>query len=436
MRIPHIKGIATSAKQWLFNLSIIQKLALIIIVVGIGWFGLRPWVLGMQEQDPQYQTAQAQNGTLITSVSASGTVSSMGGANITTSATGVVKDVRVKNGDTIVAGSTIATLTLDGASLQKQTAAWASYLSAQNAVNAAKSKMNSLQAALFEASEAFTNGAGTDDPDTNDPQYIIERANWLQAEANYTQQAAVIRQTEAALSSAWLSYAQTSATITAPISGTVSNLTLTPGTPIAGGSSTAATNNSTTPQSYGSIVLWGGKPQAAVNISEIDVTAVAVDQKATLTLDAFPDKTFTGKITAINTNGSVSSGVTGYPVTITFDTGMQTMYPNMAVSATIITAVKDNVILVPSSAVQTSNGQSTVRVRNNDQVTSVPVEIGQSNDTQTEIVSGISEGDTIVTGQTTSSATSTQTTTSPFGNTRGGFGGAFGGGGGQIRIQR
>lgn len=429
-----IKGAVISAKDWFFKLSLLKKLVLIAVVAGIGWFGMGPLVARTQEQEPQYQTAQAQNGTLITSVSASGTVSAAGSANITTSATGVVKDVRVKNGDTVATGDTIATLTLDQTSLQKQTAAWASYLSAQNAVNAAKSKMNSLQAALFEASEAFTNSAGTDNPNTSDPQYIIQRANWLQAEANYTQQAEVIRQTEAALSSAWLSYAQTSATITSPISGTVSNLTLTPGTSISGG--TTSTNTSTTSQSYGSIVLPGANPQTVVNVSQIDVTKVAVGQKATLILDAFPDKTFTGKITAINTNGSISSGVTSYPVTITFDTGMQTMYPNMAVSATIITGVKDNVLLVPSGAVQTSNGQSTVRMMNNGQVTSVPVEIGQSNDTQTEIVSGISEGDTVVIGQTTSSATTTQTATSPFGNTRGGFGGAFGGGGGQIRIQR
>lgn len=426
-----MKRPAVWAKQRFFALPWVTKLILVALVVAIGWFGIRPLIAETQEEQPEYQTAQAEKGTLITSVSATGSVSSLGGANVTTNASGVVKEVRVKNGDTVAAGDTIAILTLDQASLQKQTAAWASYLSAQNAVNTAKSKMNSLQAALFEASDAFTNGAGTDDPKTDDPQYIIERATWLQAEANYTQQAAAIRQTKAALSSAWLSYAQTSATITAPISGTVSNLTLTAGTPIA--ATTSNTNSTTTAQSYGSIVLSGGNPQAIVNVSEIDVTTIAVDQKTTLTLDAFPDKTFTGKVTAINTNGSVSSGVTNYPVTITFDTAMPTMYPNMAVSATIITGIKDTVILVPSAAVQTSNGQSTIRIMKDNQVNAVTVEVGQSNATQTEIVSGIAEGDTVVTGQTTSTTTSTQTTTSPFGTTRGG---AFGGGGGQIRIQR
>ena len=155
----------------------------------------------------------------------------------------------------------------------------------------------------------------------------------------------------------------------------------------------------------------------------------------TLTLDSHPDKTFTGKVSIVNTNGSVSSGVTTYSAIITFDTAVDTIYPNMAVNATIITNVKSSVILVPSGAVQTTDGQSTVRVIRSGQVTSVPVEVGDANDTQTEIISGINEGDTIVTGQTGSVTTgSTGAATSPFGNTRGGFGGA--GGGSQMFIQR
>lgn len=427
-------------KDLFLKQSLIKKVLIIGIIVAIGWFGVKPVIVGSQQQQVQYQTAQAEKGTLISNVTASGSVTSGGSATITTSVTGIVKELYVKNGDTVNQGDTIAILTLDQSSLQKQTAAWASYLSAQNSVNAAKSKMNSLQAALFTASEAFTNGAGTDNPTTSDPQYIIERAEWLQAEANYTQQAAIIRQAEVAMSSAWLSYAQTSGTITSPISGIVSNLTLNPSMSISGSSSTTSTNGTSTSTSttLGSILLPEGKPQATINLSEIDVTKVAVGQKVTLTLDAFPDKTFTGKISSINTNGSVSSGVTTYPTTITFDTTVDTIYPNMAVNATIITDIKNNVILVPSGAVQTSDGASTVRVMRNSQATPVQVEVGGSNDTQTEILSGVNVGDTVITGQTGSTTTgSTGAATSPFGNTRGGFGGASApGGGGQMFIQR
>lgn len=441
------KSLATSKLQWFLKASLLIKIIIIAVIIGIGWFGIGPVIVGNAQQEVQYQTAQAEKGTLITSVTASGTVSSGSSASITSSATGIVQEVYVANGDTVSEGDPIAIIQLDKNSLQQQTQSWASYLSAQNNLNAAKSKMNSLQAALFEANQKFVTGTGADDSGVthDDPQYIIEHATWLQAEADYKNQANVIKQTEAALSSAWLSYSQLSPTITAPMSGVVNNLSITPGLIISGSSgnqgSTTATNGSTTgntsgsSNSIGTITLEGGTPQVIVNLTEIDVVKVKPGQKVTLTLDAFPDKTFTGRVSAVNTSGSVSSGVTIYPTTIAFDTTVATIYPNMAVNATIITDVKSNVILVPSAAVQTTNGQSTVRVMREGQITPVTVEIGDSNDTQTEIVSGINEGDEIVTGQTGTSMPGSTGATSPFGNTntRGGFGGA---GGGQFMQRR
>lgn len=438
-----IFGKTVLVKNLFLKQSLITKIIIIAIIAAIGWFGIKPLIAGNQQQQIQYQTSLAEKGTLITSVTASGTVSSGSSASITSKATGIVQEIYVKNGDTVLEGDPIALIKLDKNSQQQQIQAWASYLSAQNSLNSAKSKMNSLQAALFEANQEFVTGSGAEDSDVakDDPQYIIENAKWLQAESDYNNQANVIKQAEAALSSAWLSYSQLSATITAPMSGNISNLSITPGLTISGSSSTSTTGSTDSStgssQSVGTITLENGTPQASVNLTEIDVVKVKPGQKVTLTLDALSDKTFTGKISAINTNGSVSSGVTTYPTTITFDTSLDTIYPNMAVNATIITNVKGSVILIPSSAIQTTNDQSTVRIMRNGQITSVPVEIGDANDTQTEIISGVNVGDTVVTGQTGGSTTSGSTgTTSPFGNTRGGFGGAGGGGGGQMFIQR
>lgn len=393
-------------------------------------------IFGPKNNQVQYQTAIAERGTLISSITASGNVSTGNSASITTSATGIVKDVYVKNGDIVNQGDSIAEINLDTSSEQKQEAAWANYLAAQNTLNSAKAKMNSLQSALFTANQKFVNDTGIANPITDDPKYIIERADWLQAEADYNNQKGVITQAEAALSSAWLAYSQTSEIITAPMSGTVSNLTLTYGSSISGNNSTTGSTNSSTnsntassPQSYGSIILQGGETQATVNLTEIDVTKAEVGQKATITMDAFPDKSFTGKVVSINTNGSVSSGVTTYPATITFDSAIPSIYPNMAVNAKIITKIKNDVILVPSAAVQTTNGESTLRTMKNNKPTSISVEVGDSNDTQTEIISGIKEGDTVITGgmatQQTGSNSRTQTGTSPFGNS--GFGGNQGG---------
>lgn len=420
-------------KNWFLRTSWKKKLAVLAVILAIGWFGWSK-VISTKAQQLQYQTVQAEKGTLITSISASGTVSQGSNVSITTDATGVVKNVYVKDGDTVSKGDKIADITLDTNSQQKQAAAWSSYLSAKNSLDAARAKINSLQAAAFKANQTFMNDAVARDLAKDDPTYIQQNALWLQAEADYKNQTAVITQAQVAVNSAWLSYLQLSSTITAPMTGKVSGLTLSPGSSIATAANGSESSGSDI--SVGTITAEEGTLQASVNLTEIDVVKAKPSQKVTLTLDAFPDKTFTGKVATVNTNGSVSSGVTTYPTTIIFDSPLDNIYPHMAVNATIITDIKDSVILVPSAAVQTTNGQSTVRVMRNGQVTQVQVEVGGSNDTQTEITSGLSEGDVVITSSATSiNGAGSQGATSPFGNTRGGFGGT-GGGGGQMFIQR
>lgn len=387
-------------------------------------------VFGQKQQAPTYQTSQAAKGTLISSISTSGTVSSGNSINITSGATGVVNNVYVKNGDTVYMGQKIADITLDQDSQQKQTAAWSSYLQAKNSLASAQAKLNSLQSTLFSTNQKLINDAVARNLATDDPTYIQENANWLQAQADYQNQGGVISQAQAALSSSWLSYQQTSSVITAPSSGTIDNLTITPGLVITSSSSNSS-SNSTSLNTLGVVKSSNSQLQANVNLSEIDVVKVKPGQKVTMTLDAYPDKTFTGKVMVVNTNGQVSSNVTTYPTTIQFDLADKGIYPNMAVTAQIITNVKDNVILVPSAAVQTNNGQSTVRVLKNGQISTVNVQVGDSNDTQTEIVSGINDGDMVVTSQSSSNS-STTSTTSPFSSLGGGNRGF--GGGGTVRV--
>lgn len=401
---------------------------IIILLLVVGFFSWQR--LNAQTAKPQYQTAQAEKGSLITSITASGTITAGSIVNITTGATGVVTQIYVKNNDLVTAGQKLADITLDQASQAKQASAWASYLSAKSNLDNANAKINSLQAAEFKANQAFINDAAARGLASNDPTYIQQNALWLQSEADYKNQKGVVAASRAALNSAWMSYRQISSIVTAPTSGIISNFTLVPGSIIASsGQPSTSPESSSTSQSLGTISLEQNSLAATVNLSEIDVVNIKEWQKATLSLDAFPGKTFTGRVSAINTSGTVSSGVTTYPATITIDSALNNIYPNMAVSATIITDVKNNVLLVPSTAVQNNNGETSVRVMRNGVVTTVPVEVGASNDTQTEITSGINEGETVVTGQTGGNAGRTGTQgTSPFGAFGGGNRG-FGGGG-------
>ncbi|MCL5784894.1 MAG: efflux RND transporter periplasmic adaptor subunit [Patescibacteria group bacterium] len=400
-------------KKWLLGL-------VVLILIGVSYFVVKNFT---QAKSPSYQTASVEKGTLISSITASGQISGSSSVDITTQATGVVKDVFVKDGDAVTAGQKIADMTLDQASQQKQAAAWSSYLSAKNNLESAKVDLNTLQNQEFVANQKFINDAVARGLTTDDPTYVEENASWLAAEANYKNQQNVIDQVQAALNSSGLAYQQISPVITAPASGVVGGLVLTPGLPVVNNSS-GSTGTST--QKLGEIDMQG-PIQASVNLSEIDVVKVSPGQKVTLTLDAFPEKTFTGKVTSINTTGVVNSGVTNYPATISLDTAVNNIYPNMSVNASIITSVKDNVLLVPSAAVQTVNGQTMVRVLKNGQVQQVPVEVENSSDTQTEIKSGLAEGDQVVIGMMTTSTS--QGGASPFGGgLRFGGGGGFGGG--------
>lgn len=436
-----------------------------MVVIGlVGFIGFK--TVSGQTKEPQYQTAKVEKGTLVSSVTASGTVSAGNSGSITTSATGVVKEVYVANGETVTQGQPIAEITLDQSSKQKQAAAYATYLSAQNALNQSQQQQLSSDASMWTAQQAVISAQNdinymnnnTTNPQTQAAYTDLEKQNlassllqaqkaFTAAEVTYKQSGSAISAANAQVSASYLAYQQISSTITAPYAGTISNLALTPGLAITSSSSTSnsssstsdsssSSSNSSSSTSYGTIEMEGGQLQASVNLSEIDVTSVKPGQKVTLTLDAFPDKTFTGKVAAINTSGSVSSGVTTYPTTIIFDdTTVESIYPNMAVSAKIITDITSDALLVPSSAVQTSNGTSTIQVMKSGKPSTVTVEVGGANDTQTEITSGVEEGETIVTSTvSTSTGTgtgkSTSTSSSPFG------GSGMGGGGGAVMIRR
>ena len=171
-----------------------------------------------------------------------------------------------------------------------------------------------------------------------------------------------------------------------------------------------------------------------IPLNEVDVSKVQVGQNVVLTFDALPDLTVAGKVATIDPIGTTSSGVVTYNVQITFDTQDPRVKSGMSISAAIITNVKQNVILVPNAAVKTQGTVKYVQVLVNNVPQQKIVTVGLSNDTNTEIISGLNVGDkvitqTITTGSTSSTTTRTATSASSVripGLTGGG--GGFGGG--------
>jgi multidrug efflux pump subunit AcrA (membrane-fusion protein) len=141
------------------------------------------------------------------------------------------------------------------------------------------------------------------------------------------------------------------------------------------------------------------------------VANISIGQKVELTFDALDDVTVEGEVSEMDTVGTVSSGVVSYTVTISFETDNTSVKPGMSVTANVITNSATGVITVPSSAVKTAGGKSYVEVLNNGVPQKKTVEVGISDDTNTEIKSGLTEGEKVVTS-TVSSAKKTTTSSS------------------------
>lgn len=403
--------------------SLYLEIVLIIVVLGGVVFALFK-VFKPQTSQTQYQTVPAEKGNIIATVSASGQVSYANSAEVTTQVFGTVTKLYVKNGDTVTAGQRMADLALDQDSQQTYLQALSSYQNAKNSLENARITRVTLKAGVTTAANNFLKQALNKGLDEDNATYLQLKADKEAAEAKFANQDNVITQAQTALSNAGISLRQVSPTIYAPIAGTVSGLTIQPGSVISEQSSSNA--NQIKSQKIANITT-AANPVVDIDMTEIDIPKIKVGQKATITFDALPGKTFTGVVTSIDTTGAVSSGVTTFPVILTLDTAALEIYVNMSATANIITDIKNDVIIVPTAAVQNQNNQDYVRVLKDGAVQDVPVEVGIASDTEIEIISGVSQGDQVITAVSNGSASKTTSgSASPFGILR--PSGSFGGG--------
>jgi multidrug efflux pump subunit AcrA (membrane-fusion protein) len=389
--------------------------ALLVIGIGViaylGYIKLRPKAAAAD----QYETAQVQKGTLVVSVAATGQVATTNSAQVTTTATGVISKLFAANGQTVASGAPIAQLDLDEAGKLRYSQALATYQSAVNSLDSARNRLNTLQSSLFTTNQKLINDAVARNLSTSDPTYIVQNSEWLASENEYKNQQKVILVAQTSLNNSSLALRQASRVIYSPISGTLNGLALQVGSVITTGSESTKLANVITP----------ALPMLNFNLTEVDVAKVQVGQKATIVFDAYPEKTFTGKVVSVDTVGTVSSSVTSYPVALVLDTTTAEIFPNMAAAVNIIIQTKPNVLVVPNSAISTQNGQTVVQIMRNLKPEYVTVQTSLASDTQTEIISGLSEGETIVTATISSAPAASNTTSSPFGSLGGGNRGGF-----------
>ncbi len=135
-----------------------------------------------------------------------------------------------------------------------------------------------------------------------------------------------------------------------------------------------------------------------VQVVEIDINHVKVGQPATITFDAIPNKTYTGKVIKTDLAGTVSQNSVNFIVTVQLTDVDAQVRPGMSANVTIVTNKVDKALLVPSTSIfSDANNNPYVNLINNGGITQVPVTIGATSDSESQIISdSIKAGDTIV----------------------------------------
>jgi RND family efflux transporter MFP subunit len=137
--------------------------------------------------------------------------------------------------------------------------------------------------------------------------------------------------------------------------------------------------------------------QLRVDIDEIDVPLVNPGQKTKITVDALPERQFEGEVTFISLLPKIEAGIVSYEATIALPAPGAVLKIGMSATADIIAEHHENVLIVPSQAVdEDEQGNTSVRIVVDGEVQERPVVTGISDGFQTEIVSGLQEGDMIL----------------------------------------
>jgi macrolide-specific efflux system membrane fusion protein len=343
----------------------------------------------------QYVTVSAEKGTLTTAVSGSGNVIVDQSVSIDPAISGTVTNVAVNIGDRVKKGQRLFGIDNDALSVSLAQA------------------LTSLQNARIAVSQAQAN-------------FSNAKRSLGDSERDRAILQSKIGTAEESLRAAELGYKKALSDsakrqVTSPIDGTVNAINIKNGDDLGNLSSG---NSRVVPMIIGDL----GTLKTQVQINEVDVSNVHIGQKATMTFNGVSGLTLSGTVEKMDTLGTVAQGVVTYNATIGFDTLDPRIKSGMSVSASIITDVKQDVIIVPNSAVKTRGNKNYVDVLSSGTTPQqVTVQIGAVNNTDTEIVSGVSAGDKVVTRTVNPNATTTPSA---------GQGGAlripgFGGGGGR-----
>jgi RND family efflux transporter MFP subunit len=410
-------GVPKKRRRWLWW----ALLAAVVLVVG--WVAVS--ALSGGQQTGGYTTAKVTRMTLQATVSGSGNAVVSDVTEVQPGITGTVSDLSVKLGQTVKAGQLlfkIVNADLDAAVERAQ----ASYTQSRQSVSQAKAGVIQAQNGLYSAEHPAKIGTGTPSPDARTVK--LAKQQLASAKIGLTSANQNLSSASTALSQARDDAAKR--TVTAPVGGVITILNAQNGQSLSGGasSSSGASAASASSSSNSAVEISDlSTLRAQVQINEVDLVNVKVGQAATVTFDALPDLATSGTVSAIAPTGTNTSGVVTYNVDITLKSVDARLRPTMSCTGEIVSATHENALVVPSAALHTDAATQKHYVELVDpagNIQQATVTTGLVVGAQTEILSGVTEGATVVTGTSTTGATGTTgstTTSGTAGARRGGF---------------
>lgn len=229
----------------------------------------------------------------------------------------------------------------------------------------------------------------------NDAQIAAARTQLTQAQAQLARlqgdertralAAAQLRNAEIALEQAKLRLKN--AQLVAPFDGTVAELNLSVGQQVGAGGLRSA------------IVLADlSSFHIDVGVDESSVGALADEQPVVITVDALPDQQLTGRVNRIAPVATEQGGIVNYKVVIGLDKSEAAVRGGMSANVDIITEVREGVLIIPNWTIRIDRGtgKTYVNLRQGDQLNEVEIVTGLRNTNESEVLSGLTEGDEVV----------------------------------------
>jgi HlyD family secretion protein len=334
---------------------------------------------------PQYVTEKITPGDIITAVTANGTVNAVTSVNVGTQASGRITKLFVDYNTPVKKGEIIALI--DPELFQAQVD--------QARANVANAKANRDKAAATEVDAKRTwerykdlyarDLVAKSQMDTAETSYLTAAASTIAAKTQ-------VDQTTAALSLAETNLFYTK--IISPVDGVVISRNVDVGQTVAA--------SFQTPTLF-LIAADLTKMQIDTSVDEADVSNVKVGQDVEFTVDAYPDQTFKGKVFQVRNAAVTVQNVVTYDVVVQVNNQDLKLMPGMTAQVSIITSVVRNVVRIPNGALRfrpMEKGKPLAGARGpgiwtleNSKPKRIPVKIGFSDGTYTELVSGdVKEG--------------------------------------------